>query len=60
MNKEKRIDEIKRLCKENGLNIYQVFREAKIPTSTIANWKKKEPNAFSDYDKIKETIEQLS
>ena len=59
MKQEKRIDEIERLCVEKGLSIYEVFREAKIPASTIANWRRKEPNAFSDYDKLKQTIEEL-
>lgn len=56
MPKQKKIDLIEKLCKENGLNIYEVFRKSEVPTNTIFNWRKKEPKAFADYDRIIETI----
>lgn len=59
MAKEKKIDEIKRLCNEKGLNVYDVFREAKIPTATIQNWKTKQPDTFNTYDTIIETIAKM-
>lgn len=60
MESKKRIEQIEELCEKNNLNIYEVFREAKIPTSTIFNWKKKEPKAFDVFDKLVQTIEKLS
>jgi predicted transcriptional regulator len=55
----KRIEEIEKLCQENGLNIYEVFRKAQIPTSTIFNWKKSNPGAFDTYDKLIDAIEEM-
>lgn len=60
MESKKRIEQIEELCEKNNLNIYEVFREAKIPTSTIFNWKKKEPFAFEVFDRLINTIEKLS
>lgn len=59
MPKEKRIDEIKRLCDENGLPVAEVFRKADIPYNTVANWTRKEPAAFETYDKLKDTINEM-
>jgi len=60
IEKEKKIEEIKRLCAENGLPVAEVFREAKIPYSTVQNWERKEPDAFETYDKLKETIAEMA
>jgi len=60
MAKEKKIDEIKRLCEEKGLSVASVFRTAQIPSSTIANWTRKEPEAFETYEKLKKTINTMS
>lgn len=56
---KKRIDIIREKCDANGLKIHTVFRVAGIPASTIANWDKKEPQAFEVEKKINETIDQL-
>ncbi len=58
--REKRIDEIKRLCDENGLSTSEVFRKADVPYSTVANWTRKEPDAFETYDKLKDTIAEMA
>lgn len=56
---EKQIDIIRKKCEKEGLNIYDVFREAKIPVVTISNWNRKEPNAFDTLSKIDQAIELL-
>jgi hypothetical protein len=56
---EKQIDIIRKKCEKEGLNIYDVFREAKIPVVTISNWTRKEPNAFENLSKIDQAIESL-
>ena len=55
----KKIDEIKQKCKDTGLEINKVFREAKIPVCTIQNWEKKNPKTFETLDIINETIERM-
>ena len=59
MAKIKQIDIIRQKCDELELNIYDVFREAKVPACTVQNWKRKEPGAFDTLAKINETIEKL-
>ena len=59
MAKIKQIDLIRKKCEETGLNIYEVFREAKVPFCTIQNWKKKEPGAFETLEKVNDAIEKL-
>lgn len=59
METKKQIDIIREKCKEKGLNIYDVFREAKVPTTTVHNWKE-DPKAFVTLRKINEAIEVLS
>lgn len=49
---KKQIDIIREKCELLGLNIYDVFREAKIPVVTISNWNRKEPNAFETLSKM--------
>lgn len=56
---KKQIDIIREKCEKSGLNIYDVFREAKIPVVTISNWNRKEPNAFETLSKIEQAIEIL-
>lgn len=56
---EKQIDIIRKKCESKGLSIYDVFREAKIPTVTIGNWKRKEPDAFETIRKVNEAILEL-
>lgn len=60
METKKQIDIIREKCKEKGLNIYDVFREAKVHVGTVANWKTKEPEAFTTLAKINLAIEVLS
>ena len=59
METTKKIEQIRKKCEENNLNIYTVFREANVPSATIANWERKEPEAFEKLDKINETIDRL-
>lgn len=59
MEAKKQIDIIRETCKKKGLKIYTVFRKAEIPIQTIANWDKKEPEAFQVLEKINATIEQM-
>lgn len=59
MGTKKQIEIIREKCEKEGLNIYDVFREAKVPVVTISNWKKKEPNAFETLLKIETAIEKL-
>lgn len=56
---EKRLDKIKRLAGEKNLSLTEVFREAKIPHSTIQNWERKEPEAFHTYDTLIETVKRM-
>lgn len=56
----KEIDKIKQKCKEAGLGIYDVLREAKVPRDTVQNWNKKNPKAFETKDKIYAAIDKLS
>lgn len=59
MSAKKQIEIIREKCEESGLNIYDVFREAKVPVVTISNWNRKEPNAFETLSKIDTAIEKL-
>jgi len=47
----KKIDQIRKKCEENNLNIYKVFRLANVPSATISNWERKEPEAFEKLEK---------
>lgn len=60
MAQKKQIEIIREKCDELGLNIYDVFREAKVPACTVSNWKKNEPSSFKTLHKINEAIETLS
>ena len=60
MGTKKQIEIIREKCEELGLNIYDVFREAKVPVVTVSNWTRKEPDAFDTVNKINEAIEILS
>lgn len=55
----KTIDEIKKKCKDNGLNIYEVLRRADIPKDTVYNWNKKEPKPLENKRKIDEVINEM-
>ena len=59
MKEKKQIEVIREKCEKEGLNIYDVFREAKVPVATISNWNRKEPDAFDTVNKINEAIETL-
>lgn len=59
MESKKQIEIIRENCEKEGLNIYDVFREAKVPVVTISNWNRKEPNAFATVNKINEAIERM-
>lgn len=60
MSKEKKIEEIERLCEENGLKLAEVLREAKVPYSTVQNWKNKDPKPFETEKTIKDTIIKMA
>lgn len=55
----KKIDQIRKKCEENNLNIYKVFRLANVPSATISNWERKEPKAFEKLEKINNKIDEL-
>lgn len=55
----KQIDVIRKKCEDAGLNIYDVFREAKVPACTVSNWTKNEPSSFVTLNKINEAIEAM-
>lgn len=59
METKKQIEVIREKCEKEGLNIYDVFREAKVPVVTISNWNRKEPDAFDTVNKINYAIEKL-
>jgi|TARA_R110000851_G_C12762300_1_gene533206 hypothetical protein len=59
MSKAKQIDIIREKCELEGLNIYEVFREAKVPVVTISNWNRKEPDAFKTIEEVNQAIERL-
>lgn len=59
MSAKKQIEIIREKCEKSGLNIYDVFREAKVPVVTVSNWNRKEPNAFDTVNKINEAIKKL-
>lgn len=59
MKEKKQIEVIREKCEKEGLNIYDVFREAKVPVVTISNWNRKEPDAFDTVNKINDAIETL-
>lgn len=56
----KTIDEIKKKCTDNGLDINEVLRRANVPHDTKYNWDKKDPKPFETKRKIEETIERMS
>jgi len=60
MGTKKQIEIIREKCENAGLNIYDVFREAKVPVVTVSNWTRKEPDAFNTVNRINEAIEILS
>ena len=55
----KQIDIIKAKCAAEGLNIYEVFRRAGVPQSTISNWTRKDPEQFAVKSKIEKTIKEM-
>jgi predicted transcriptional regulator len=55
----KQIEIIQKKCKDNNLNIYEVLRQAKVPSNTVFNWTNKNPKAFDTLEKINKTIEKL-
>lgn len=56
----KTIDEIKQKCREKGLNIYHVLKEARVSKDIVYRWDKKEPSSLDSKRKIDEAIEKLS
>ena len=59
MASEKKIDQLQKKCKQNGIALNKLFREAGVPTHTIDNWKRKEPDAFMLLDKLNTTLDKL-
>lgn len=60
MEAKKQIDIIREKCEKAGLNIYDVFREAKVPSCTVSNWTKREPSSFVTLNKINSAIDKLT
>jgi len=59
MGTKTQIEIIREKCEEKGLNIYDVLREAKVPQTTVHNWRT-DPKAFQTLEKINNAIEVLS
>jgi len=59
MDIKKRIDTIQEICDKNGLNIYEVMREANVPESTVTNWRRNNPKQFDNEDKILKAINKM-
>ena len=59
MGTKTQIEIIQEKCDKLGLNIYDVLREAKVPQTTVYNWKT-DPKAFQTLNKINNAIEVLS
>lgn len=59
MEAKTQIEIIREKCESKGLNIYDVLREAKVPQTTVQNWKE-DPKAFKTLAKINSAIEVLS
>lgn len=57
---EKRVEKIKRLCKENNLSVSEVLRNANVSSVTVMNWEKQEPKSFQIFDAIISSINTLS
>lgn len=55
----KTIDEIKKKCIDNGLNINEVLRRAQVPNDTLYNWDKKDPKPFETKRKIDNAINEM-
>lgn len=53
---QKQIDILRDKCIEEGLNLREVFRRAQVPETTIQNWDRKEPDAFTTLEKLNNTI----
>lgn len=56
MEAKTQIEIVREKCEEKGLNIYDVLREAKVPQTTVQNWKT-DPKAFQTLAKIENAIE---
>lgn len=56
---QKRIDILRKKCSDEGLDLRKVFRRAQVPESTIQNWDRKEPEAFSTWDKLETSFEEM-
>jgi len=46
-------------CRKDGVNPYEACREAKVPSSTVFNWKNKEPGAFNTLRKLNKAKDKL-
>lgn len=55
----KTINEIKKKCQDNGLNVHEVLRRAQAPKDTLHNWSKKEPKSFETKEKIENAITEM-
>jgi len=56
---KKEIELIKEQCEQHGLKIYQVFERAGVKTTTIENWKRKNPSQFEARKKIQAAIDEM-
>lgn len=55
----KQIDILRNECVKEGLNLREVFRRAQVPVTTIQNWDRKEPEAFTTLKKLNDTVEAM-
>jgi len=56
----KQIDLLEKKCVENGITLNAAVLHARVPATTIFNWRKKEPQAFETKRKIESAILELS
>ena len=59
-DKKKRIEIIKDRVEAEGFTMAEVLRRADVPYNTIANWTGGDPKPFQTYDKIMDTIDEMS
>lgn len=59
MEAKKQIEIIKEQCKKERINIYELFRKAQVPVSTIQNWERKDPGAFETKNKLDNALAEM-
>ena len=56
---QKQIDILREECSKEGLDVRKVFRRAQVQESTIQNWDRKEPEAFTTRKKLYDALEAM-